>query len=403
MKVKKGDLDSIPLFSKILGFALGGLIFAALLLGIMGLMGYVLPMIVVGFALAGPIEALTNPNRGIRKFSAAYWLEALRGLIFYPVICMALLAPGRLVMWAFFYLVYYYKQGPAPLTTIAKDFNVLFFWPPFELVCALVGIGFGIVASSVTIWLIVRQYRQVENLPTSKTRSAALGLSEFKGVARAVEDEKLRRVETIGRGFEKELSGRILPLFFWGEKDQAVSDNNTIRYQHTSRFYLEDDSGRILVDPEGASFWDGSNASFLDPVRKILLTRRVREITPGKEQWPVMSIKYKELLAGDPVYVLGNVEVNPEAPENAADSERLIVRACTEPVKPSLFNWMFFNSERFLKSRDYRYIFLVSDSPEHRVVKILRKGIFSILLPGTIWTISSMILLFLALKMLGKL
>ena len=82
MKVKKSDLDNIPLFSKILGFALGGLIFAAFALGLLGLLGYVLPLIVAGFVIAAPIEAMTTLERGVRKFSAAHWLEGLRGLVF---------------------------------------------------------------------------------------------------------------------------------------------------------------------------------------------------------------------------------------------------------------------------------------------------------------------------------
>ena len=395
----KNQIQSLPLYSRILGYVLGGIIFAALALGVMGVMGYLLPMIAAGFAFAGPIDALTTSDQGIKNFSGGRWPEALRSLIFFPVMAIAMISPGRLVMWAFFYAVYYYQNGPAPLETIAKEFHVLFFWPPFELITALIGLGFGIIATSITIWLIVRQARQVENIATSKTRSAALGLSEFKGVARPVEDAKLAAAESAGSGFEKEFAAGTAPILFWGKKDQAVSDNNTLNFEFQSRFYLEDDTGRILVDPEGASFWDGGKASFIDPVRKILLTRRVREITPGKEQWPVYGIMTRELLPDDPIYVLGNVEVNERAPKSALGTDRLIVRACTEPVRPSLFNWLFFNNQRFLKSRDYRYVFLISDSPEHRVVKILRKGITSILIPGTIWTASALALLYLALKL----
>jgi hypothetical protein len=151
------------------------------------------------------------------------------------------------------------------------------------------------------------------------------------------------------------------------------------------------------VDPAGAEFWEGKKASFLEPVCKILLTRRAREYQPQDKK--ISSVLVRELLPGDPVYVLGNVEVNPEAPRDAADSERLVVRACTEPVKPSLFNFLFFNSQRFLKSRDYRYVFLVSDAYEYKLKDLLHQGIYSILIPGAIWTGGSALQLAIALAL----
>ncbi len=76
--------------------------------------------------------------------------------------------------------------------------------------------------------------------------------------------------------------------------------------------------------------------------------------------------------------------------------------AIAAPIQRSALNWLFFNNEPFIKSRDYRCIFLVSDAYEYHLQNQLYRGIYSILVPGTIWTAGSLALLLIALKLLGK-
>jgi len=379
-----------------IGIALAVAILSALLLGILGLIGYLLPMIVAGFIVAAPIEYFTNARRDNQGFGSAL-LEGLRAMIAFPLLTMGIGAPFRTIMLAGFYFYFHYRSPEIHFAEIPKAAKIFLFWSPFDVIIAGCGIAFGIIATGITIYLIHKQSQQVENLPTSKARSAALGLSEFKGVARKVEDAKLAKTELTGDAFYKELSSRPTePILFSGKRVPIAGDQPIQTTHKRSRFYLEDDTGRILVDPIDADFWDGGSASFLEPVCKILLTRRVFKSNPPLGD----TVVTRELFPGDPVYVLGNVEMNPEAPRDAVGSDRLIVRRCTAPVKREWLNWIFFNSERFIKSRDYRYLFLLSDAYEYQLRDQLYRGIYSILVPGAIWTISSMILLFLALKLL---
>jgi len=405
-----------------LGIAIAVASLSVLLLMMMGAIGYLLPMLVIGFAVAAPIQSLVSSRKEGKDLGAAL-LEGLRGLITFPALFLGIGAPCRTIMWAGFYFYFLYRYPEISFPEIPKTAKILFYWAPFEVLIAICGIAFGIIIPAVAIFLIFRQARLVEDLATSKARSAALGIAEFKGIARRVEEEKLKKTELTGQGFSQELESRgIEPILFFSEINPKESEKPAQRTRKLSRFYLEDDTGRILVDPTGAQLYDpespgnefkwmeilldpmgaaqswwGGSASVMEPVCKILLTRRVLKSDPPLGD----TVATRELLPGDPVYVLGNVEMNPEAPRDAVGSDRLIVRPSTAPVKRDWFNWIFSNSERFTKSRDYRYIFLVSDAYEYKLREILFRGIYIILVPGTIGTAGSLALLLIALKLLG--
>jgi len=382
--------------SWIIGIAVGGTIGIGLLLGFAALLGYLLPWIAAGFVVAAPVEYYSIARRkGTARGLAA--LEGLRAMVVFPLLTLGLGAPLRAVLLAAYYGYFRHRLPWETWLQTPPIARIFLYWSPFDVIIAACGITFGILATGVTIYLILQQIRQVDNLPTSKTRAAALGLSEFKGVARRVEDANLAQSEINNAALFKELGGPVNdPILFFGNKNPFSGEPITTTHK-LSRFYLEDDTGRILVDPLKAQFWDGESASFLEPLCKVLLTRRVQKSAPPLGD----TITTASLWAGDPVYVLGYVEMNPDAPRDAVGVDRLIVRPCTAPIRRTLFNWLFFNSERLIRSRDYRYMFLLSDAYEYRVKEILGRGIKSILIPGAIWTFGSLALLLLALKLLG--
>lgn len=387
------------LISWVIGIAIGGSIFLALLFGIFGLLGYLLLPPALCAALAFPIEEFSRAKSQGMSVSRSL-LEGLRSFFVYPLLALGMVAPGRAIMWGFFYFIFKHKNPALTFREIIPLAKVLWHWPPFDLIVSICGILLGTLGAGITVALIIRQARLVENLPTSRVRSAALGLAEFKGVARPVEDKSLQKTELVGDSFRDEIyRDTSPPILFWGEKDQAVSDQNINRVKKLSRFYLEDKTGRILVDPLGADFWASSKASFLEPIRKVILTRRHKQFVPENDK-VVLSVETRELLAGDPVYVLGNVEINEDAPADAVGVEKLIVRPSTAPVKPGLLTWLFFNSETIAKSRDYRYVFLLTDTAEKSLPPLLRRGIRHIGIAGLVWAVPSIILLSLALKML---
>ncbi len=123
-------------------------------------------------------------------------------------------------------------------------------WPVF-LVMGLVLIGAG-------AWLIIygiRKYlvwQAVKNLPTSKVRSAAIGLVELSGSAR-YDKPLISPISKKGCAYWKVSVGRV------GDKG-----NNLEFYKDESAapFYVEDDTGRMLIDPKGAEVNIGYEAHF---------------------------------------------------------------------------------------------------------------------------------------------
>lgn len=94
---------------------------------------------------------------------------------------------------------------------------------------AAVGIAVGARALRRSVWLI-RVKRNVRNLPTARTRSAAMGLVELKGVARPLDDADAEKPIIFGSGYADTAHNQVAP------------------------FYLEDETGRVLVRPPPDAF-----------------------------------------------------------------------------------------------------------------------------------------------------
>lgn len=111
--------------------------------------------------------------------------------------------------------------------------------------------------------LFVLNYkRMVENTPTSKVRSMAMGMAEVTGQARQYYDLKTtysgtRCVYFRCRHFRKTRTGAA-GRWTWGARHTGNNAERWIleRETYSGRlpFYLEDDTGRVLVRPDGALF-----------------------------------------------------------------------------------------------------------------------------------------------------
>ena len=93
----------------------------------------------------------------------------------------------------------------------------------------------------------LRLRRAVEDTPTSKARSAAMGKCELKGLAREID------LPILGP-----FSGRPCVWYHWKvEEERSDSKGNkswhTLDERHSLEpFYIEDATGRLKVDPDGA-------------------------------------------------------------------------------------------------------------------------------------------------------
>lgn len=217
-----------------------------------------------------------------------------------------------------------------------------------------------------------RSARQVINLATSKARSAHVGLSEFRGTVRqaAPLDD---RVDSLPEG---------AVFYFVTDCPDGVDGNvmwEWLQAPVTRPFYLEDETGRILVDASRAKKGGSLVQFFLGHrICEVILTRHGRSETGEASGVPWLE-------DGDPIYLVGYVEENPDAPAGAMGSDRLIVRMAPQAtVLDSLAKKLGIN----LKGRgrrDVHDVFIMSDTTETDTRKIILKGFHVRLVTALVW------------------
>ena len=178
-----------------------------------------------------------------RNFLVQILLSLPRGIVAGTVIAVALFAPMRGL--SFLAAKYGGSERLFEIFETLPGNSALDAW------IALIGIVFAILAGFAAWRQGLRMKTQIENTPTSKTHSAALGLAEFKGVARSIEDKQERLTEIAVDG-EKQAA---VPIDLQNEDTERAiifehylrkTDDHPLRTTEIrSRFYLEDDSGQI--------------------------------------------------------------------------------------------------------------------------------------------------------------
>lgn len=201
----------------------------------------------------------------------------------------------------------------------------------YEMGAGLCGALCAIIGGLFISGMITRLVSQLENIPTSKAGSAAIGLAEFKGIVKPSNNlpaniywslAHIPRADFIEGGDIDILEEYVLV----DEKRRVTyKDGNTIKTEEAilrkwSAFYLEDNTGRILIDPRKIDYGELTFTPFsmADPQALYLI-----------HNWE--ATKYKDgarvfLKHGDLVYVIGSVQINKDGPPDAKDSERLVVR-----------------------------------------------------------------------------
>lgn len=135
---------------------------------------------------------------------------------------------------------------------------------------------------------ILRLKQMIESTPTSKIRSAAMGLAEVHGKADTLKPIKAPlsgkdclywRVHF--RGITKTTKGKDAPEFF------TIGE-----YASDSGFYIQDDTGRILVDPKDLSF-EKLSADFVYSAVKVdrLELSKMREVKYGRLKFYVATFR----------------------------------------------------------------------------------------------------------------
>jgi hypothetical protein len=183
---------------------------------------------------------------------------------------------------------------------------------------------------------------QIRNLATSKARSAALGLVELKGVARPIREEDGSR-----------------PILSWAVEGGGWTNR-------VGPFYVEDETGRVRVEPP-------ADVHVLHDHR-IMLTRG--DGAGGYAMRP-----------GDPVYVLGRLEVDREASPGTAGEDRRVVRAWPPPGA-RMFRVL--RHVRLFGAGGLPDLFLVTDSGERFADGMMRVLWRRWVILGLVWVVPAL-------------
>ncbi len=210
-------------------------------------------------------------------------------------------------------------------------------------------------------------YKKIRDIPTSKTRSAALGLAEFFGKARCIKElySPLSKqkcvyyalyVERYEQRKKESVWVPVYLLFSLGKPKgiilfpTAVSSHAAPPLEvkidepkeKSTTFYLEDDTGRILVSLEDAEIdippdrvYEGhiKEMPVLGFLQKKMEEEGMRAIESNPELKAVcerfaysrLRISEYYIAEGDEVYVLGTVETKEEA-GGTIGSENLVIK-----------------------------------------------------------------------------
>ncbi len=295
-----------------------------------------------------------------RNFLVQILLSLPRGIVAGTVIAVALFAPMRGL--SFLAAKYGGSERLFEIFETLPGNSALDAW------IALIGIVFAILAGFAAWRQGLRMKTQIENTPTSKTHSAALGLAEFKGVARSIEDKQERLTEIAVDG-EKQTA---VPIDLQNEDTERAiifehylrkTDDHPLRTTEIrSRFYLEDDSGRILVDPRKASFWGGRIEFFAPSARSIFLEQQ-----SGKDKLS----EIRRLDPGDKIYVIGTVEELEKSLPTATGPARLIVQPSSRLKSTSVLSRIFLDKAGQTHGSDMVDVFFLTDA--HRTQS--RRGV----------------------------
>ncbi|MFH0737017.1 MAG: hypothetical protein V1827_06595 [Candidatus Micrarchaeota archaeon] len=199
-----------------------------------------------------------------------------------------------------------------------------------------ISIGLASLVHGVLKYLL---YQRICNTPTSKVRSAAIGLVELSGKARA--DNPLESPISKARCVYWRVSAA-----YWKGKNKYGS---IFTKTSADPFYLEDDTGRMRVEPSGGDTMLPPDNVFQGRISKTNLLgftlddrldeRALAYIESDPETRKAIykhegkTFRFIEtyISEGDPIYVLGRAETREEE-DSELPHENLVIRKGPEKI-----------------------------------------------------------------------
>ncbi len=195
------------------------------------------------------------------------------------------------------------------------------------IVFAAVGVlalGVGLILFNGTI-KDIHKVRLIAGTPTSTIRAAALGLVELHG--------RVTPLESLVAPISKQPCAAWRYSLWIGPKGKQSVWTVSSEKTNVHPFYLEDDTGRVLVDPrDGNSFlsYDGQHQEeHTEPVElpyEFVAWAKHNHINYGAEIKQPWSVNVQWITIGTPAYVLGTLCAVEDKFSGLAKSEDRVVR-----------------------------------------------------------------------------
>ena len=188
-----------------------------------------------------------------------------------------------------------------------------------------------VVGSLIGIYLFFSGFktlkfkRLIENIPTSKIRSLAIGFAEVKGkIIKRDEllESPLSKEKCVYYKLDVEVLRRTRRSHYW---------QNIIKMEKGIRFHLKDNTGKILVDPTGAKldlpvdfeFEDGFGKRLPESVKEFSKLNNLNMSGLFKKTYRFIEYYIKE---NEDLYILGYAGKNPEKSFSEVGAENLMVQ-----------------------------------------------------------------------------
>lgn len=341
-------------FFKFLFFLLLAPVIVMMLVVILPFMPLFFGLAVFAGFIIGPLKQLSarkgfDPEEKVISWPE-YWSSTFRNILAFGAVS----AVARLIVWT--------TYGRA---SIGRSYGTFPFNPEVDYVVAGCGLLYALLSFLQEGRWLYAQLLAVRNLPTSKVASVAPGLAELRGIVRMSPDRS-----------KAPDPSRIAMTFLWdivGTRQSRDGVELGSYDKKMSRFYLDDGTGSIQVDPDHPDvelrrpFISVLSNWFGNRYFEIILTRHVERLSWFRKKY--------ELREGDQVHVVGNVEMDPHAPPDASGPGRFVVRPRAE-ARSGAGSILQFMAPGKQPSRSVHDIFIISDASESQAQALLRKNLF---------------------------